>query len=292
LTLKSKKPIAQKFLSWIVEEVIPSIKNTGSYSIDKELQTSLKEINLSLKEQLLEKDTQLKEKDFQLKDAHSTIEQLQHRVYVLENNQKKIKYPIGGMVYIARYPYGPYKDLLKPGKTEDFNKRNNTYNTSVPDGMEVLYTLEVDDPDRVEKCLKNILEPLVYRGKKEYYRCDLKTMIKIINHCEDLVTGEWFNMKEEFSDQQSHVTSQTNIIELLENSFDIEDNDIFLICVDNYSDNQYGGSFGSNKWKPFKGLLPIFWNLNDSSFGSNKWKSFKGLSDILRDLNKFHDPFN
>jgi hypothetical protein len=101
-------------------------------------------------------------------------ETLLRRIDILENNQKKINYPKKGMVYIIRPAYGPYKDLFKPGKTFDFDNREKVYNITVPDNVEVLYTLVVDDPDSVETCFKNILKPYAYRGKKEYFRCDLE----------------------------------------------------------------------------------------------------------------------
>ena len=50
LIMKSKKPIAQKFQEWICEEILPSIRKTGSYTLE------------SLKKQIEEKDKKIPEK--------------------------------------------------------------------------------------------------------------------------------------------------------------------------------------------------------------------------------------
>jgi prophage antirepressor-like protein len=36
LIFKSRKPIAEKFQNWIFDEVLPSVRKTGSYSVDKD----------------------------------------------------------------------------------------------------------------------------------------------------------------------------------------------------------------------------------------------------------------
>jgi len=166
LLSESQKPEAKEFMRWVMGEVVPSIRATGSYTVEKSNKEKFDKINAQLRK--------LKEENKALK-----------------NNQKKKNYKAVGMIYILRPINSPNKKLLKPGKTTNFNKRLNTYNTSVPDNMEVLFTLEVDDPDAVEHCIKGLMSKYVYRKNKEYYECTIKLLKDIIMTCDNLVHGKF-----------------------------------------------------------------------------------------------------
>jgi hypothetical protein len=74
----------------------------------------------------------------------------------LENNQKKIIYPIEGMIYIIK-PIIDIINLFKLGYSENMNLRTPTYNTTLSDDVHVIFIMKVNDVKVVEKILKIIL---------------------------------------------------------------------------------------------------------------------------------------
>lgn len=159
---RSEMPKAKEFTEWVAEEVLPSIRKYGSYKATEELQQKFEKIN--------EKYKKIKKEN-----------------KILQNNQNKTKYPVKGMIYVVRPIESDNEKLFKIGRTSDLNKRLNTYNTSVPDDMEVLFTMEVNDPIAVELCIKGFLQKYIYRDRKEYYECTLKKIKDIIKKCDNLI---------------------------------------------------------------------------------------------------------
>jgi len=132
LILSSKMPKAKEFKRWVIEKVLPSIRQTGSYTIKEKYKKQLAILNKKIKS-------------------------YQKEIQILRNNQKKIKYKPGGLIYVLRPIDSRNPNLLKPGKTRKMKNRLYTYNTSTPDDMEVLFTIEVEDPDAVELCIKALM---------------------------------------------------------------------------------------------------------------------------------------
>lgn len=157
MMINSKKEKAKKFKRWITSEVIPTIRKTSKYSLDKSYEEKIKTLNKKLS-------------------------QYKKRIGVLENNQKKTKYSNGGYVYIVK-PTNVTDDMLKLGKTGNINKRLDTYNTSLPDNMKVIYKIKVDDPTAVEMCVKGHINHLRYRKNKEYYIIKKNKLIDIMKKC-------------------------------------------------------------------------------------------------------------
>lgn len=159
LILRSKKPKAEDFKNWVTQKVIPTIRKSGAYKIEKKYQSKLEKIN-------------------------TKIEKYKKRILVLENNQKKSKYPDGGYVYVLQPPNIETDEYMyKIGKTIKMKPRLNTYNTSLPDNMRVIYKIQVNDPMAVEYCVKGIINHLRYRKNKEYYKINRKTLINVVNKC-------------------------------------------------------------------------------------------------------------
>ena len=166
LILSSQMPKAKEFKHWVTSEVLPSIIKTGSYTASTD---ELKIISkLKLENKLLK-----------------------HTVKVLKHNQAKTKYPKGGRVYVNRPANAPNKRLKKVGFTENMNDRLSTYGTSEPDNMDVLFSLEVDNPKAVEKCLKAVLTPYIYRDGREYYDCSTNKIKKLMENCNKMINGEF-----------------------------------------------------------------------------------------------------
>lgn len=205
LILSSKMPKAEKFRNWVTSEVLPSIRKTGSYQIEDKYRDQLDDLNNKLKEAKKE-------------------------IRILRHNQKKKNYKAIGLIYVIRPIDTNKKNLLKTGKTTDFSKRLNTYNTSVPDDMDILFTLEVDDPHAVEHCMKGLLNKFVYRKNKEYYECSLKKIKDVIIKCDKLIHNEYYCEK-----CQANVTSINHFYD--QHQFTDNDNLYFELV-----NNQYGGS--------------------------------------------------
>lgn len=85
----------------------------------------------------------------QLSELNEQISKYEKKINVLENNQKKNKYPDGGIIYIVRSNNIDDDSYLKLGYTNKANKRFNTYNTSLPDNIEILYTINVKSPQAI-----------------------------------------------------------------------------------------------------------------------------------------------
>ena len=116
LIFNSKKSIAKKFQQWIVEDVIPSIRKNGSYITNIENKEKLDLLNKELDDYKMENIKQKK------------------RIDVLENNQKKVKYPKGGYIYVVQPSELLDTDFFKVGEVEkNLGQRKNVYNTTVPD---------------------------------------------------------------------------------------------------------------------------------------------------------------
>lgn len=164
ITMKARLKTAERFRLWIFKTVIPTIRRTGRYEMSESQRVELDELNL-------------------------TLDEYKKRVKVLENNQRKERYPEGGYVYIVK-PVNLNDDLYKIGKTNDLNKRLSTYNTTVPDKVMVVDKLKVESPIAVEHCVKAYLYKYRYMNNKEYYNIDPETIMKIIKYCAETIDDD------------------------------------------------------------------------------------------------------
>jgi hypothetical protein len=169
--IRSKKPNAEKFLLWITEDVIPSIRKNGYYKANSDIMNKFKKLEELAKQQKKE----LKEKDL--------------KILTLENNQKNKQICVKGKyIYILKSALEDYidedaPDTLKIGKTRKYKIRMSTYNTGQKDNTIVLYRAKVDDLSAVDNCLKGLLSKKVYRTLKEYYDVTLREAIRTVKKC-------------------------------------------------------------------------------------------------------------
>ena len=155
------------------------MRKTGKYELDNENKKDIGNIN-------------------------DKLEEYKKRVKILENNQKKEKYPEGGYIYIIQPP-NQEDHLYKVGKTnKKLNKRLNTYNTTIPDNVVVVDKVKVKSPIPVELCVKSFLYDFRYRNNKEYYQLELKDIKKVINECNELVCGSKKILKRQTKNKFSH----------------------------------------------------------------------------------------
>lgn len=160
LILSSKKKNAKEFQKWITEEVLPSIRKHGNYSINKNLSDKLEKINKKLLEVTKENK-------------------------ILLHNQKKQTFQSGGAFYAVQYIGSKLKldNLIKIGKTTNMKGRIATYNTSMPNKFVILHVIYCDNPSVLENCLKELLKKYVYVKNKEYYKCPKTKIIEYMNRC-------------------------------------------------------------------------------------------------------------
>lgn len=165
LLMSSQQELAKKFRYWVIERVLPSIRKTGEYIAGEKAKQKLMKLNEKLKS-------------------------LKNELRIVRNNQKRPVHKKGGLVYIVRPSDTRNKKLLKLGFTENFSKRLNTYNISIPDNMEILFEFEVDNPADVEQCTKLFMKTNQYRANKEYYQCSIKKLRDTIVECNNRINNE------------------------------------------------------------------------------------------------------
>lgn len=153
LVMKSKKEEAVKFQDWLVDDVLPKLRKTGQYKMNKEMR--------KLVDKLIEKN---KKKNGMIKRLTN---KLSERTYE-ENDQ----------VYIMEVESYDEK-LYKIGRSEDLNKRTKAYKTGRK-SVNIVYNERCDDSKLVENIIKYKLKSYRYEKNKELYNAPLESMIKTI----------------------------------------------------------------------------------------------------------------
>lgn len=130
-----------------------------------------------------------------IKKYHSYIkEKLYEKINLLENNQKPKINIRGGVIYFFR-ALNDIKlndleeDLYKIGKSKNIKKRFDVYNSGNANNIEPLFILEVDDIDKVESCIKNLLKEYQYRKYKEIYQINIDALKLVFVNCDNLVNS-------------------------------------------------------------------------------------------------------
>ena len=130
LIMRSNKPIAQTFQEWICEDVLPSIRKTGSYEMKKRLEET----------------------------NNKYIEQAQEIQYLnrLLKTKEKRNLKIGNCVYMVKNPDNEGK--YKLGCTKNINNRLVNYEGTSPHKYEVLHSRYMPIMKHVEGALLFILD--------------------------------------------------------------------------------------------------------------------------------------
>lgn len=215
LILKSRMKEAIKFKDWIVRDVIPSLRKYGIYEISKNEKKKIKSLNKKLNEN-------------------------KKKIQTLEHNQKKEKYPDGGIIY-AIQPNEINKNLIKIGISTKFNKRINTYETSLPNKVNILYLKEVKNPKQLELCLKSALYDYRYRNNKEYYKCKLNKITKTLKNCENFLSNQTARIQNEKIIFKGLDEDKEYIFEF------IDDETVDQIGGNQYQENDYYETYKINK---------------------------------------------
>lgn len=86
IVMRSNKPVARPFQIWLCEEVIPSLRKSGSYKMNDDYQKLLREVELS-KKALQEKDKVIEQKEKVIEQKEKIIEQKEK---LIENKNNTI----------------------------------------------------------------------------------------------------------------------------------------------------------------------------------------------------------
>ena len=135
LLSNSTKEISKQFKDEIFSNILPSIRQTGEYIVNKNEKEKLKTLN--------------------------------EEIIQLKNNQRNIKYPEGKAIYIIKQIKNN-KKYYKIGYTKDLNKRLKVYNTG--NANKILYTyfcLVIDE--EIDKCIKKYMKNKEFIKNKKYY---------------------------------------------------------------------------------------------------------------------------
>jgi predicted GIY-YIG superfamily endonuclease len=160
LLSNSRKDLAKKFRNELFANIIPQIRKTGSYSINKNQQNKLDKLNNRL---------------YQLEESNKN----------LKNNQKNIIYPIGPALYIIKKRKNN-KTYYKIGYTKNLNKRLKTYNTLEVDKIYFNYYILLED-NTIDKCIKQILKNEEYIKNKEFYKSTFQKCLDFIIKCNNKI---------------------------------------------------------------------------------------------------------
>ena len=157
ILIKSNKKIAKEFINKYMYEIMPEIRKTGKFILDKQSKTKLDKIN-------------------------NKLDKIKHENKELINNLRNIIYPKGPALYIITRMHND-KKYFKVGYTKNLNKRLKVYNTSFPYKIHYNYYVLVEDPT-IDTCVKNIMKNEEFIKNKEYYKTTINKIIKFIKSCD------------------------------------------------------------------------------------------------------------
>lgn len=161
LILSSKMKKAEKFSSWITEEVLPSIRKFGYYKLKKGYENE--------KTALLNKINYLEKQNKQM-----------------INDLKKNKYPEGALVYVIDYSDedNSVEGIYRIGKTDSMTTRKKIYDTHTLHSKKVVYKYFTNNPLQFENCIRAMLYDYCYKNRKDFYICSFKQIEKAFKNCE------------------------------------------------------------------------------------------------------------
>ena len=153
----STKPLAKIFMNKYFTEIMPKIRETGMYILDKKSKKELDKVNKKLNS---------------VKKSNKS----------LTNNQRNIIYPIGNAIYVITKIINK-KKYYKIGYTKNLNKRLKVYNTGEPNKILFNYYLMVKDK-KIDSCIKKIMKNDEFIKNKEYYMTTLNKILRFISKCD------------------------------------------------------------------------------------------------------------
>jgi len=226
LIMRSNKHIAQKFQDVVFDEILPSLRLKGQYTIqaivdkNKELEQEkmrFEKENLILEHKLQKEKQLLQEKNTDLLANTVELYALSRTHDKILRQRKRTAYDIGNVVYIisneafnSHYGNLYYKiGKATQGSNENrsaFTSRLSNYNTGTPKSYTVHYICYVEENDVVEKMIKLRFRKNLDESNKEEWllNTSLETIITFVREqCrnidlsfEEKIIGEIENVQE------------------------------------------------------------------------------------------------
>ncbi len=177
LIFKSKKQEAEQIQDWVFEEVLPSIRKTGSYQLNKQLEEKEK-LLLETKSAIEEKQKELEEKEKALQIAES--KNLQLTTQIKESEQINPD----GWIYIATTKQYSQNNQYKLGKTKTLNPRMQSYQTgrAKGDSYYYVYVFQTAKMDLLESLLKGFLHKYKDVKTKEIFVLPWKLLYEYVEY--------------------------------------------------------------------------------------------------------------
>ena len=184
IVMRSNKPLAKPFQEWVYEEVLPSIRKTGEYKLNKEID--------QLRLQLMYTDRKLNEKSEQLKVTSKGFRNLRKNHNSMLRKRVYHKFKKGPSFYIWNDPDCKVSKY-KVGFSEDINQRLGQERTSVPE-LKMVYLIYVEQAKFIEQSI--LLKFRDYRVPLNHELVKIKSDT-IINSVKNLLKYFKFEYTEE-----------------------------------------------------------------------------------------------
>lgn len=158
--IRSSMKIAKDFQIWLTKEVLPTLREQGSYEVKLQLKEKIKKLN--------------KKVSLLTKQKNELLE-----------NQKPKSYPDGMYMYALKSPASEiYPEMYKVGITDSLNKRITSYNSIATNRLAYAYVKKIQyNSKEIDNCVKAMLYQYRYRSNKEHFECSLEKIKKAIGVC-------------------------------------------------------------------------------------------------------------
>jgi prophage antirepressor-like protein len=170
LIMRSNKPVAQKFQDVVCKEILPTIRKTGEFKLQKmleerekerkEYQQLLEDKEREKQEILQEKDKEIQFKEYQLKKSDIKNKKLESKL----EKKKRARYEQSHSVYIISNPSingvcektGNKKNYFKLGKSSNRTGRLSNYGSGAPLDYNINYSRKLSSK-REETAIENLM---------------------------------------------------------------------------------------------------------------------------------------
>jgi len=301
LIMRSNKHIAQKFQDVVFDEILPSLRLKGQYTIqaivdkNKELEQEkmrFEKENLILEHKLQKEKQLLQEKNTDLLANTVELYALSRTHDKILRQRKRTAYDIGNVVYIisneafnSHYGNLYYKiGKSTQGSNENrsaFTSRLSNYNTGTPKSYTVHYICYVEENDVVEKMIKLRFRKNLDESNKEEWllNTSLETIITFVRQeCrnmdlsfEEKIIGEIENIQETTTDEENDEELTITVDETKEP----------IVKKECLSHRLY-----NNFHKPTKQVRDIVYIISNDSFG-DYYKIDKAIQDENENIAEF-----
>jgi T5orf172 domain-containing protein len=121
-------------------------------------------------------------------DAKAALERAQE---VNESLKRRLnnKHQKGQTVYILRNPADRERKLYKIGHSKDVCKRNGTYSTAMPDGVDTIHRVQTCDANLVERVVHHVLDAYRYDANREWFQGDAELFRRVLDAVVSFVDG-------------------------------------------------------------------------------------------------------